>query len=210
MQNTAVRNQEPKILWNHFADINAIPRASKKEDRIVEFMVAFGKKLGLETIVDPVGNVIMRKSASAGMENRKTVVLQSHLDMVHQKNSDTDFDFDTQGIKMHVDGDWVRAKGTTLGADNGLGVAAIMSVLSSDDLIHPPLEALFTIDEETGMTGAQGLQAGYLNGDILLNLDTEEDDEIDIGCAGCVDITALKTYKEIKNNQGDPAFRFVI
>ena len=210
MQNTAVRNQEPKILWNHFADINAIPRASKKEDRIVEFMVAFGKKLGLETIVDPVGNVIMRKSASAGMENRKTVVLQSHLDMVHQKNSDTDFDFDTQGIKMHVDGDWVRAKGTTLGADNGLGVAAIMSVLSSDDLIHPPLEALFTIDEETGMTGAQGLQAGYLNGDILLNLDTEEDDEIDIGCAGGVDITALKTYKEIKNNQGDPAFRFVI
>lgn len=210
MENTAVRNQEPQILWNHFSDINAIPRASKKEDRIVEFMVAFGKKLGLETIVDPVGNVIIRKPATAGMENRKTVVLQSHLDMVHQKNSDTDFDFDTEGIKMYVDGDWVRAKGTTLGADNGLGVAAIMSVLSSDDLMHPPLEALFTIDEETGMTGAQGLQAGYLTGDILLNLDTEEDDEIDIGCAGGIDITALKSYKEIKNNQRDPAFRFVI
>ncbi len=181
MQNTAVRNQEPQLLWNHFADINAIPRASKKEERIIEFMVAFGKKLGLETLVDPVGNVIIRKPATAGMDNRKTVVLQSHLDMVHQKNSDTDFDFDSEGIKMFVDGDWVRADGTTLGADNGLGVAAIMSVLSSDDIIHPALEALFTIDEETGMTGGQGLQAGYLEGEILLNLDTEEDDEIDIG-----------------------------
>jgi dipeptidase D len=210
MENTVVRNQEPQILWNHFADINAIPRASKKEDRIVEFMVAFGKNLGLETIVDPVGNVIIRKEASPGMENRKTVVLQSHLDMVHQKNSDTDFDFDNQGINMYVDGDWVRAKGTTLGADNGLGVAAIMSVLSSDNIIHPPLEALFTIDEETGMTGAQGLQAGYLNGEILLNLDTEEDDEIDIGCAGGIDVTALKTYEEIKNNEGSSAFKFVI
>ncbi len=210
MENTVVRNQEPQILWNHFADINAIPRASKKEDRIVEFMVAFGKNLGLETIVDPVGNVIIRKEASAGMENRKTVVLQSHLDMVHQKNSDTDFDFDNEGINMYVDGDWVRAKGTTLGADNGLGVAAIMSVLSSDNIIHPPLEALFTIDEETGMTGAQGLQAGYLNGEILLNLDTEEDDEIDIGCAGGIDVTALKTYEEIKNNEGSSAFKFVI
>jgi len=210
MENTAVRNQEPQILWNHFADINAIPRASKKEDRIVEFMVAFGKNLGLETIVDPVGNVIIRKPASAGMENRKTVVLQSHLDMVHQKNSDTDFDFDTEGIKMHVDGDWVRAKGTTLGADNGLGVAAIMSVLSSNDLIHPPLEALFTIDEETGMTGAQGLQAGYLNGDILLNLDTEEDDEIDIGCAGGIDITASKNYKEVPVPNDFKGFSIVV
>jgi len=210
MQNKEVRNQEPKILWNHFADINAIPRASKKEDQIVEFMVDFGKKLGLETIVDPIGNVIMRKPASKGMENRKIVVLQSHLDMVHQKNADTDFNFDTEGIKMFVEGDWVKAQGTTLGADNGLGVAAIMGVLSSDDIIHPPLEALFTIDEETGMTGAQGLQAGYLNGEILLNLDTEEDDEIDIGCAGGIDITATKNYTEIKNNDGLSALRFVI
>ena len=170
----------------------------------------FGKKLGLETIVDPVGNVIIRKPATAGMENRKTVVLQSHLDMVHQKNSDTDFDFDTEGIKMFVDGDWVRAKGTTLGADNGLGVAAIMGVLSSDDIMHPAIEALFTIDEETGMTGAQGLQAGYLKGEILLNLDTEEDDEIDIGCAGGIDITAVKSFEEIKNDTNDPAFQFVI
>ncbi len=197
MKNLAVRSQEPKILWNHFADINAIPRASKKEERIVEFMVQFGKKLGLETIIDPVSNVIIRKPATAGMENRKSVVLQSHLDMVHQKNSDVEFDFGTEGIKMLVEGDWVKADGTTLGADNGLGVAAIMSILSSNNIEHPAIEALFTIDEETGMTGAQGLEAGYLNGDILLNLDTEEDDEIDIGCAGGIDVTASKNYKEI-------------
>jgi len=197
MENLTVRSQEPKILWNHFADINAIPRASKKEERIVEFIVQFGKKLGLETIVDPVCNVIIRKPATAGMENRKSVVLQSHLDMVHQKNADVNFDFETEGIKMKVEGDWVKAEGTTLGADNGLGVAAILSVLASQDIEHPAIEALFTIDEETGMTGAQGLEAGYLQGDILLNLDTEEDDEIDIGCAGGIDITASKNYKEV-------------
>ncbi len=207
MQNKAVRIQEPQILWNHFADINAIPRASKKEDRIVEFMVSFGKNLGLETIVDPIGNVIIRKPASAGMENRKTVVVQSHLDMVHQKNTDVQFDFDTEGIKMHVDGDWVKAEGTTLGADNGLGVAAIMSLLSAENVIHPPLEALFTIDEETGMTGAQGLQAGYLTGEILLNLDTEEDDEIDIGCAGGIDITLSRKYEEVDLEQDYVGFK---
>ncbi|MGI9532787.1 aminoacyl-histidine dipeptidase [Lutimonas sp.] len=197
MENVTVRSQEPTIVWNHFADINAIPRASKKEEEIVAFMVAFGKKLGLETIVDPVSNVIIRKPATPGMESRKSVVLQSHLDMVHQKNADVNFDFATEGINMKVDGDWVKAAGTTLGADNGLGVAAIMSVLSSNDLEHPAIEALFTIDEETGMTGAQGLEAGYLTGDILLNLDTEEDDEIDIGCAGGIDVTASKSYAEL-------------
>ncbi len=211
MKNTAVRNLEPKALWNHFAEINAIPRASKKEDRIVEYMVAFGKSLRLETVVDQVKNVIIRKPATPGMENRKTVVLQSHLDMVHQKNGDSDFDFDTEGIKMLVDGDWVRADGTTLGADNGLGVAAIMSVLSDKTMAHPPIEALFTIDEETGMTGAQGLQAGYLNGEILLNLDTEEDDEIDIGCAGGIDVTLLKDYEEDILDQGNFAgFEIVV
>jgi dipeptidase D len=210
MQHITLRNQEPQILWNHFADINAIPRASKKEDRIVEFMVAFGKNLGLETIVDPVGNVIIRKPASAGMENRKTVVVQSHLDMVHQKNTDVQFDFDTEGIKMKVEGDWVKAEGTTLGADNGLGVAAIMSLLSSKNIVHPPLEALFTIDEETGMTGAQGLQAGYLTGEILLNLDTEEDDEIDIGCAGGIDITLSKKYEEVALEEGCLAFKIEV
>lgn len=194
--NEAIRNLEPKELWNKFADLNAVPRASKKEERVIAFMTAFGKKLGLETVVDKVGNVIIRKPATPGMEDRKMVVLQSHLDMVHQKNNDTDFDFDSQGIEMYVDGDWVRAKGTTLGADNGLGVATMMAILESKTIAHPALEALFTIDEETGMTGAKGLEGGLLHGDILLNLDTEEDDEIGIGCAGGVDITASGTYRE--------------
>lgn len=191
-----IRNLEPKALWNKFADLNAVPRPSKKEERVIAFMKDFGAKLGLETIEDEVGNVIIKKSATAGQENRKTVVMQSHLDMVHQKNADTNFDFDTQGIEMYVDGDWVRAKGTTLGADNGLGVATIMAILESTDIPHPAIEALFTIDEETGMTGAMGLKGGLLKGEILLNLDTEEDDEIDIGCAGGIDITAERNYAE--------------
>ena len=154
--NQEIRNLEPKQVWNKFADLNAVPRPSKKEERVIAFMVDFGKSLGLETIQDEVGNVIIKKPATAGMENRKTIVMQSHLDMVHQKNNDTDFDFDTQGIEMYVEDGWVRAKGTTLGADNGLGVATIMAILESDSIPHPAIEALFTIDEETGMTGAKG------------------------------------------------------
>ncbi|MEL0652266.1 aminoacyl-histidine dipeptidase [Algibacter sp. TI.3.09] len=191
-----IRNLEPKQLWNKFADLNAVPRPSKKEERVIAFMKDFGKKLGFETIEDEVGNVIIKKPATAGMENRTTIVMQSHLDMVHQKNNDTEFDFDTQGIEMYVDGDWVRAKGTTLGADNGLGVATIMAILESTDIAHPAIEALFTIDEETGMTGAMGLKGGLLTGGILLNLDTEEDDEIGVGCAGGIDVTATRTYEE--------------
>ncbi len=194
--NKNIRSLEPKDVWRNFADLNAVPRASKKEERVIKFMMDFGENLGLETFKDEVGNVIIRKGPSPGMEHRKTVVLQSHLDMVHQKNSDTVFDFETQGIEMYVDGDWVRAKGTTLGADNGLGVATIMAILESTELEHPALEALFTIDEETGMTGAMGLKGGLLKGEILLNLDTEEDDEIDIGCAGGIDITATRSYLE--------------
>lgn len=193
--NAEIRALEPKQVWNNFADLNAVPRASKKEEQVIAFMKAFGEKLGLDTQVDEVGNVLIKKPATPGLENRKTVVLQSHLDMVHQKNNDTDFDFDTQGIEMFIDGDWVKAKGTTLGADNGLGVAAIMSILESDSIPHPALEALFTIDEETGMTGALGLKPGFLSGEILLNLDTEEDDEIGVGCAGGIDITVDKDYK---------------
>ncbi|MGL6038678.1 MAG: aminoacyl-histidine dipeptidase [Soonwooa sp.] len=185
---------EPKNIWKNFALLNAVPRPSKKEERVIAFIKKFGEDLGLETLVDEVGNVIIRKPATAGMENRQPIVMQSHLDMVCQKNSDVDFDFDTQGIQMYVDGDWVKAKGTTLGADNGLGVATIMTILESNDIPHPALEALFTIDEETGMTGALGLKGGLLHGDILLNLDTEEDDEIDIGCAGGVDVTATATF----------------
>ena len=191
-----IRQLEPKAVWNKFADLNAVPRPSKKEERVIAFMKEFGKNLTLETIEDAVGNVIIKKPATAGMEDRKAIVMQSHLDMVHQKNSDTNFDFLTQGIEMYVDGDWVKAKGTTLGADNGLGVATIMAILESTDLPHPAIEALFTIDEETGMTGAMGLEGGLLNGAILLNLDTEEDDEIGVGCAGGIDVTAVGTYNE--------------
>ncbi len=185
---------EPQNIWRNFSALNSVPRPSKKEEKVIEFIKNFGEKLGLPTSVDEVGNVIIKKPATAGMENRKTVVLQSHLDMVCQKNNDVTFDFDRQGIEMYVDGDWVRAKGTTLGADNGLGVAAIMSILESSTIVHPAIEALFTIDEETGMTGAKGLKGGLLSGEILLNLDTEEDDEIDIGCAGGIDVTASATY----------------
>ncbi len=208
--NSDIKNLEPKAVWKNFADLNAVPRPSKKEERVIQFMVDFGKNLNLETMVDNVGNVIIRKSASSGMENRKTVVMQSHLDMVHQKNSDTVFDFDTEGIKMFIDGDWVKADGTTLGADNGLGVAAIMGVLESTDIAHPAIEALFTIDEETGMTGAMGLEGGILKGDILLNLDTEEDDEIGMGCAGGVDVTATRTYNEEATPENTTAFEISV
>ena len=205
-----VRNLEPKALWNKFADLNAVPRPSKKEERVIAFMNDFAKKLGLAVVNDAVGNVIIKKPATAGMENRKTIVMQSHLDMVHQKNNDTNFNFDTQGIEMYVDGDWVRAKGTTLGADNGLGVATIMAILESTDIPHPAIEALFTIDEETGMTGAMGLQGGMLEGEILLNLDTEEDDEIDIRCAGGVDVTAVAEYDEEDVPEGSVGYTITV
>ena len=185
---------EPKVIWKNFAALNSVPRPSKKEEKVIKFIKEFGEKLGLPTTVDDAGNVIITKPATAGMENRQAIVMQSHLDMVCQKNNDVEFDFETQGIQMFVDGDWVRAKGTTLGADNGLGVATIISILESDDIAHPDLEALFTIDEETGMTGALALKPGQLKGEILLNLDTEEDDEIDIGCAGGVDVTASAQF----------------
>jgi dipeptidase D len=208
--NSEIRQLKPQQLWSKFADLNAIPRPSKKEERVIAFMMDFGKKLGLETIKDEVGNVIMKKPATAGMENRTTVVLQSHLDMVHQKNNDTDFDFDKQGIDMYVYGDWVRARGTTLGADNGLGVATIMAILESTDIPHPAIEALFTIDEETGMTGAKGLKGGLLNGGILLNLDTEEDDEIGVGCAGGIDVTAIRTYTEEETPEFKTGFKITV
>ncbi|WP_062061008.1 aminoacyl-histidine dipeptidase [Aquimarina longa] len=208
--NSEIRVLEPKNLWNKFADLNAVPRPSKKEERVIAFMKDFGESLGLAVEIDKVGNVLIRKPATSGMEDRKIVVMQSHLDMVHQKNADTDFDFDTQGIEMYVDGDWVRANGTTLGADNGLGVATIMAILESTDIIHPAIEALFTIDEETGMTGAMGLEGGWLQGDILLNLDTEEDDEIGVGCAGGIDVTAKRNYKEELVTDGKLAYTISI
>lgn len=208
--NSEIRALEPKALWNKFADLNAVPRPSKKEERVIQFMVDFGNNLGLDTMVDGVGNVIIRKAATPGMEDRKTIVMQSHLDMVHQKNNDTVFDFDTQGIEMYVDGDWVKAKGTTLGADNGLGVATIMAILESTTIEHPAIEALFTIDEETGMTGAMGLEGGILKGEILLNLDTEEDDEIGVGCAGGIDVTATRSYKEEETPETKVGYKLTV
>lgn len=195
MSNT-LSSLEPKAIWKNFENLNAVPRPSKKEEKVIAFMQDFGKQLNLETITDKAGNVIIKKPATSGFENKKTVVLQSHLDMVHQKNNTTEFDFESQGIQMFVDGDWVKARGTTLGADNGLGVATIMAILEADNIPHPTIEALFTIDEETGMTGAKNLDPQVLDGEILLNLDTEEDDEIGIGCAGGVDITASKKYEQ--------------
>jgi len=198
----SVRNVEPKILWNNFADLNAVPRASKKEDQVIAFMLKFGNDLNLETFQDEIGNVIIKKPASSGMEDRKTVILQSHIDMVHQKNNDTVFDFATQGIDMIVEDDWVKANGTTLGADNGIGVAAIMSVLASSEIKHPAIEGMFTIDEETGMTGALNLDPSNFQGEILLNLDTEDDDELSIGCAGGIDTNTSYNYatQEILSN----------
>jgi dipeptidase D len=205
-----IRNLDPKALWNNFADLNAIPRPSKKEERVIEFIKNFGNKLGLETFEDEIRNVIIRKPASPGMENRKPIVLQGHLDMVCQKNNDTDFDFDSQGIDMYVDGDWVRARGTTLGADNGLGVAMMLAILESKEIKHPAIDALFTIDEETGMTGALNLKGGILKGEILLNMDTEEDDEIGIGCAGGIDVTANRSYNEEETPEGSVGYTITV
>ncbi len=203
--NEAITQLEPTAVWTHFEALNAVPRPSKKEERVIAFMKAFGEDLGLETIVDSIGNVIIRKPATAGMEDRVGVILQGHLDMVHQKNSDTEFDFESQGIESYIDDDgWVKAKGTTLGADNGMGVASIMALLSATDVEHGPIEGLFTIDEETGMTGAFKLQSGILNGKILLNTDTEDEGELCIGCAGGVDTNIELKYSETPAPAGTP------
>ncbi len=191
---SSMKELVPVEVWKHFHTLTQIPRPSKKEAEIIQYMKQFGEKLGLETTVDEVGNVIIRKPATAGMENRKTVVLQGHLDMVPQKNSDKDFDFEKDPIDTLIDGDWVTADGTTLGSDNGIGVAAAMAVLESTTLKHGPVEALFTIDEETGMTGAFGLKPGLLDADILINMDSEDEGELYVGCAGGIDVSASKKY----------------
>ena len=192
----------PQNVWKHFYSLTQIPRPSGHMEKVTEFLLAFGKGLGLESFTDEVGNVIIRKPATPGMEGRKGVILQAHMDMVPQKNNDTVHDFTKDPIETYVDGDWVKAKGTTLGADNGLGVAAIMAVLEAKDLKHGPIEALITKDEETGMYGAFGLKPGTLQGEILLNLDSEEEGELYIGCAGGIDITATLEYKEEEPAEG--------
>ena len=192
----------PQNVWKHFYSLTRIPRPSGHVEQVTEFLVNFGKGLGLESLVDEAGNVIIRKPATPGMENRKGVILQAHMDMVPQKNNDTVHDFTRDPIETFIDGDWVKARGTTLGADNGLGVAAIMAVLEAKDLKHGPLETLITKDEETGMYGAFGLKPGILKGEILLNLDSEEEGELYIGCAGGIDITATMEYQEEKPLDG--------
>jgi dipeptidase D len=191
-----IRNLEPKAIWENFADLNAVPRPSKKEEKVRAFIINFAESHGLSYQQDEIGNILVDKPASAGMENRRKVILQAHLDMVCQKNSDLDFDFETQGIDMYVDGDWVTARGTTLGADNGIGVATALATLASTVVVHPPLEVLFTTDEEAGMTGAHHLQPNFLTGEILMNLDTEDGDELSIGCAGGIDLDVSWEYEE--------------
>jgi dipeptidase D len=197
----AIRSLEPHALWNCFADLNAVPRPSKQETRVKAFVKEFAAKHSLECIEDRGGNLIVKKPASADRVGRPPIILQAHLDMVHKAADGMSFDFMNQGIEMWVDGDWVRARGTTLGADNGLGVAAILAVLASKGLKHPPLEALLTIDEEQGMSGARLLQGGLLTGKTMLNLDSEEDDEFTIGCAGGIDTLVSWSYPEIAHEK---------
>jgi dipeptidase D len=205
-----ILNLKPASLWKNFYSLTQIPRPSKKEEKVRDFIVKFGKDLGLETFVDEVGNVIIKKPATPGMENRKGVILQSHLDMVPQKNSGTQHDFEKDPIDAWVDGDWVKARGTTLGADNGMGVAATLAVLESRDIAHGPVEALFTIDEETGMTGAFGLKPGVFQGDILLNMDSEDEGELYIGCAGGTNANIKFSYTENPVPAGMTAFRLSV
>lgn len=191
-----IENLEPKKVWNNFYSLTRIPRPSKREGKAVDFMYKWGKDHGLETIKDEVGNIIIRKPATPGMENRKGIIFQGHLDMVPQNNKEVVHDWDKDPVETKVVGDWLYAQGTTLGADNGLGCATAMAVLESTDIPHGPLEALFTIDEETGMTGAKALKGGLLKGDILLNLDSETEGELYVGCAGGLDTTAVFSYKQ--------------
>ena len=196
-----IENLEPKRVWKHFYSLTRIPRPSKREQKAVEYMYEWGKSLGLETIKDEVGNIIIRKPATPGMENRTGIIFQAHLDMVPQNNNDVVHDWDNDPVETKVVGDWLYAQGTTLGADNGLGCAAAMAVLESTDLAHGPIEALFTIDEETGMTGAKALKGGLLKGDILINLDSETEGELYVGCAGGLDCSATFKY----NTEAVPA-----
>jgi len=205
-----IKNLEPKLLWKYFHEITQIPRPSKKEHRMTEYMKKFGQEHGLETIVDKTGNVIIRKPATKGMENRKGIILQGHLDMVPQKNSDKKFDFEKDPIETWVDQGWVKAKGTTLGADNGMGVAAAMAVLTDPKLTHGPVEALFTVDEETGMTGAKNLKKGVLKGEILINMDSEDEGELYVGCAGGIDVGATRNYKQEKTPAGVTAYKLTL
>ena len=175
---------QPAIVFDCFSEVNKVPRPSKKEEKMIAFLRKFGEELGLPTEVDETGNVIIRKPATKGYENRQTVILQSHMDMVCEKNKDVDFDFEHDAIQTWIDGEWMRAKGTTLGADDGIGVAMEMALLKSDDIEHGPIECVFTRDEETGLTGAEGMKPGFMTGDFLINLDSEDEGQMFVSCAG--------------------------
>lgn len=184
------KDLQPAVVFHYFEEVCQVPRPSKKEEKIRAYLLEFAKKHGLAAKTDEAGNVLIEKPASAGKENLKTVVLQSHMDMVCEKNKDTEHNFETDPIQTYVDGEWLRAKGTTLGADNGIGIATQLAVLASEDIEHGPIQCLFTVDEETGLTGAFALKEGFMNGDILINLDSEDEGELFIGCAGGAGTTA--------------------
>ncbi len=198
----------PQVVWDYFEQITQIPRPSKKEEKIIQFLLDFGKKHRLETKRDAIGNIVIKKPATKGMENKKSVVLQSHMDMVCEKNSDVNIDFENDPIQAYIDGEWVKAKGTTLGADDGIGVAAQMALLTSNNIEHGAIECLFTVDEETGLTGAFELEKGLFTSNILLNLDSEDEGEIFIGCAGGIDTTA--TFDYLKEEVSDNSIAFKI
>ena len=187
---------KPACVFEQFAEINKVPRPSKREEKMIEYLRSWGKKHGIDTQVDETGNVIMRKGATKGMENRKTIILQSHMDMVCDKLVDVEFNFDTDPIETYIDGEWLTAKGTTLGADDGIGCAIELAILASDDIEHGPIECVFTRDEETGLTGAEGMKAGFMTGDMLINLDSEDEGQIFISCAGGVNTAAKFTFKK--------------
>lgn len=191
-----LENLYPQDIWTYFEDICQIPRASKKEEKIAKYLMEFAKSKNLSAAMDAAGNVVIVKSATKGYENHKTIVLQSHMDMVCEKNSDIVHDFDKDPIQPWIDGDWVKARGTTLGADDGIGIAAQLAVLASSQLQHGPVECLFTVDEETGLTGAAALEPGFIKGETLLNLDSEDEGELFIGCAGGIDTVATTSYKK--------------
>lgn len=204
METTAL---QPKAVFDCFAQVNRIPRPSKREEKMIEFLKSFGERLGLPTKVDEAGNVLITKPATPGFENRRTVVLQSHMDMVCEKNADSAFDFMKDPIEAYVDGEWLKAKGTTLGADDGIGVAMQMALLEATDIPHGPIECLFTRDEETGLTGAAALKPGFMTGDYLINLDSEDEGQIFVSCAGGARTSAEFDFTEVPVPEGYFGFR---
>ena len=197
---------EPQAVWNYFYELTQIPRPSKKEEKVIAYLQEFGKKHNLKTKTDAAGNILISKAATKENESRDTIILQAHMDMVCEKNSDVDFNFDADPIQTYIDGDWLKAKGTTLGADNGIGMAMMLAVLSAEDIPHPALECLFTVDEETGLSGAFALGKDFLTGKTLINLDSEDDGEIFVGCAGGIDTVGRLAYKTIPTPGNQFAF----